>query len=725
MGSRSHWPAAMGSLFSGPPGAGKTLLARTIPGLLPALDDIAALEATVVASAAGTGPIDALIRRPPFRAPHHTLSYAAMVGGGPRLSPGEVTLADHGVLFLDELPEFGRDVLEALRQPLEEGRVAISRAGRQTTFPARFQLVAAMNPCPCGFAGSDDGRCRCTEGMIERYGARVSGPLRDRIDLWVSLPRVSGAVLVGGQEPERSAVVAGRIEAALARQRARPGGRLNGRLSGRSLRAVCRLDRGRDAARRPALGGRAAVGPGNGAAPARRAHDRRSRRRRRGQRRAPRRGCPIPAARGPCRGTGRLTVLGVGMALTPDGGAGSTRGPSTERDAWAVLAAVSGLGPIGLAALLLRYGTGAAILAEAGSPGGSRRLAETVREPDPDGSGRRRVIPAAVADSIATAADAATTTLGRIRAAGVEVVTLEERAYPHRLAAIELPPHVLFVRGDVDALDPGHAVAVVGTRRPSDAGRRTATRIGDALARVGATVVSGLAYGIDAEAHLAVLAAGGATVAVIGSGHARLYPAAHDRLADRIVASGGAVVSEHAPDVEANAGTFPRRNRVISGLSDAVVVVEAPARSGALITASWALEQGRDAFLVPGQLGEPASAGCLAFLRENEGAARIVAGIPQLLDDLRLIDHERETSVTSSPDAEAALVDLGGTAARIGRAVVAGHATTDELVAVSGLPVATVLSALTLLESRRLVLGAYGRYRPAGALALSEPRRLR
>ena len=231
-----------GLLMVGPAGSGKTLLARTIPALLPALDDAAALVATVIASAAGIGPLRALVRRPPFRAPHHTISYAGMVGGGPRLSPGEVTLADHGILFLDELPEFARDVLEALRQPLEEGRIAIARAGRNTTFPARFQLVAAMNPCPCGLAGSDEGTCSCPGSLPERYLRRVSGPFRDRIDLWVVMPRVPAAAIVTGDPPESSAAVAMRIARARHVQVSRPPGRLNSQISGRLLRATCRMD---------------------------------------------------------------------------------------------------------------------------------------------------------------------------------------------------------------------------------------------------------------------------------------------------------------------------------------------------------------------------------------------------------------------------------------------------------------------------------------------------
>jgi magnesium chelatase family protein len=220
------------------------MLARTVPGLLPPLADRAALAVTMVQSVAGAKQVTELVRRPPFRAPHHTASYAAMVGGGPRLAPGEATRASEGVLFLDELPEFSRDVLEALREPLEEGRVAIARAGRTETFPARFQLVAAMNLCPCGGAGAEPGACRCPDGVPDRYLARISGPLRDRIDCWCLMPRVAPAELLAAPEPEPSVTVAVRIARARLVQHGRNDGcQLNARLRGRALRRACCLSR--------------------------------------------------------------------------------------------------------------------------------------------------------------------------------------------------------------------------------------------------------------------------------------------------------------------------------------------------------------------------------------------------------------------------------------------------------------------------------------------------
>jgi magnesium chelatase family protein len=174
-------------LMVGPPGAGKSLLAMRLPSLLPGLDFEEALEVTKIYSVAGLLDDGGLLSRPPFRAPHHTISAAAMVGGGGRSLPGEVTLAHHGVLFLDELPEFPRPALEALRQPMEDGRVRIRRVASITSLPARFTLVAAMNPCPCGFRGATARPCACTPGAIQRYQGRLSGPLVDRIDLKVAV----------------------------------------------------------------------------------------------------------------------------------------------------------------------------------------------------------------------------------------------------------------------------------------------------------------------------------------------------------------------------------------------------------------------------------------------------------------------------------------------------------------------------------------------------------
>jgi DNA processing protein len=263
------------------------------------------------------------------------------------------------------------------------------------------------------------------------------------------------------------------------------------------------------------------------------------------------------------------------------------------------------------------------------------------------------------------------------------------------------------------------SVAIVGTRRATDAGRALAARLAATLVSVDCTIVSGLATGIDGAAHAATVHAKGTTVAVIGSGHAALFPRVHTRLAATIVAAGGAIVSELAPDIRPTHGTFPRRNRVISGLADATIVVEAPARSGALITASWALEQGRECFIVPGSIDSPTSAGCLAFLREFGGSARIVAGIPQLIADLGLAGRLREPGVSTA--ASATLVEVGDAAGRIGREIVLGRATVDELVAVTGWPVASVLAALTVLEQHGLAVGIHGRFRPAGPLAAADP----
>ncbi|HLT28160.1 MAG TPA: YifB family Mg chelatase-like AAA ATPase [Zeimonas sp.] len=205
-------------LMIGPPGAGKSLLAQRMPGIQPPMDTSEALESAALASLHGAFRVRDWGRRP-FRAPHHGASAAAIVGGGSNPRPGEASLAHNGVLFLDELPEFSRTVLEALREPLETGRIAVARAARRIEFPARFQLVAAMNPCPCGYYGS--ARCRCTPEQVQRYRARLSGPLLDRIDLLIGVVPVSETELMRPSDGEPSAAIAARVAAARDRQRAR------------------------------------------------------------------------------------------------------------------------------------------------------------------------------------------------------------------------------------------------------------------------------------------------------------------------------------------------------------------------------------------------------------------------------------------------------------------------------------------------------------------------
>ena len=233
-------------LFVGPPGTGKSMLAQRLPSLLPPLAEDEALESAALASLAGAF-VPERWRERPYRAPHHTASAAALVGGGSHPRPGEISLAHHGVLFLDELPEWDRRVLEVLREPLESGVIHISRAARQSVFPAEFQLVAAMNPCPCGWLGHPSGRCRCAPDHVTRYRGRVSGPLLDRLDLAIDVPALAAADLAlstggaAGPAGESSAVVCERVGAAHAIQRARQR-RSNARLAVAEIAQHCRPD---------------------------------------------------------------------------------------------------------------------------------------------------------------------------------------------------------------------------------------------------------------------------------------------------------------------------------------------------------------------------------------------------------------------------------------------------------------------------------------------------
>jgi DNA processing protein len=360
-------------------------------------------------------------------------------------------------------------------------------------------------------------------------------------------------------------------------------------------------------------------------------------------------------------------------------------GEVAEREAWISLASVPGIGPVGFAAVLRRFGSAAAALGAA-----AHEVVGQLPRPDPETlealTMLRRIGWGRVARRLEQAA----------RRVGGSVVTALDAAYPEPLVRLDGRPPVLYVLGQAEAL--GHdGVAVVGTRHPSGYGLAAATEIADELARAGLTVVSGLAIGIDGQAHLAALDAGGRTVAVLPSSIDRVYPPRHRGLAARIVAEGGALISETPPGRLSGKPDFARRNRIISGLAQATVVVEAPDHSGALLTAAAAIAQGREVYAVPGQIDAAASRGCNRLIADHD--AELITSAASLLHRLGLTNrnpHRRHLVATLS---EAEGVVLGALLKRSG--------SIEELSARSHLTTPALASALTLLEARGLA-ASYG-----------------
>lgn len=375
-----------------------------------------------------------------------------------------------------------------------------------------------------------------------------------------------------------------------------------------------------------------------------------------------------------------------------------------ERTAWIALAAVDGLGEHLVPRIAAAFGSAAHVLDAARSPDGTR-FGHRLRSAAATG-----LRPATI-EGVRTAALDPTAVLRRLRDLEGWVMTPWDRGYPEGLRVIDPPPPVLFGIGDIAALDAHPLIAVVGTRRPTPFGRTLAGRVAAALVDRGATVVSGLAIGIDGIAHAAALGAGGRTVAVIGGGLPDAWPRAHAALARAIRDGHGAIIGEHPPDTLPTRGTFPRRNRIISGLSVATVVIEAPATSGALITARHALEQGRAVYAAPGRPFDRATAGCLALLRETP--ARPLVGTAELMVDLGLTGTGHTTSVDGPPGtatpgrplhAGDALAMLGPVERAVARRVLDGPVSTDALVLSTGQPPAVVAGALTLLQLRGWVV---------------------
>jgi len=383
------------------------------------------------------------------------------------------------------------------------------------------------------------------------------------------------------------------------------------------------------------------------------------------------------------------------------------------RDEWIALASVEGVGEETLGALLAAFGSAGATF-EAVRDGRFDTWRRERREAD----GRPPMVAVAVENLRKTAADPSSQ-LVAIAERGLWTYTVLDADYPARLRDLVNLPAVIHGLGERSALHRPRAVGVVGTRRPTPAGRALTARICARLVECGATVVSGLAVGIDGAAHAATLERDGTTVGVIGGGHRHPGPRAHQRLRDEVVESGGAVISEHHPDAHATRGTFPRRNRIIAALSDALVVVEAPHKSGALSTARHALELGRPVLVAPGRVGDWSMAGALALLRDTP--ARPLVGLDEMVADLGYLSAPHDATEAADQQAttsrEAALAMLGAAERAVARRLCEGPAGLDLLVAETGLGPAVVSSAVTFLLMRGWAHAVGPAYVCAGALA--------
>jgi DNA processing protein len=397
------------------------------------------------------------------------------------------------------------------------------------------------------------------------------------------------------------------------------------------------------------------------------------------------------------------------LAVLPGPPDAPSSAAADERQAWIALASVTGIGEEWMSTLLASFGSARATLAAAGEGSLGRWSAERRRDGLP-------ALGQPVLAGIARAARDPAERLAGIAAAGLWTLTPFDESYPTRLRDLDPPPAVIHGWGDPAVLDTPRMVALVGTRRPTPAGRLLAARVAARLVENETVVVSGLAVGIDGVGHAATVEHGGRTVAVIGAGHGRPGPRAHLQLRQAIVDGSGAIVGEHHPEVRPTRGTYPRRNRIIAALADAVIVVEAPLRSGALITAHRALELDRPVFVAPGRVGEWATAGALTLLRETP--ARVLVGLDELVADLGYLGPAaagRSLSVVAGAR-EPALATLGPTERRVAERLCRGPAGLDLLVVDTGLPPAVVSGAVTLLMLRGWLQPVGPAYVPAGPL---------